>query len=259
MLNYQVIKTHDHDHWIVLLHGLGGNSSIWYKQKNELSQHFNLLFVDLHGHGESELKDHKYRPTSLDEVSKDVVTILDNENIENACFMGVSLGSIIARHIAIIAPERVRCLILCGSVLYFNIKSRILLELANINRYFLDYMNLYKLFSKVIMPKKNHEKSRSVFIREAKKLQPKDFLFWFHFLKDAKSHYHKFKMSNIKLPSLHILGNEDHIFIKTAKKEAEKCVHSSIKIIEDAGHLCNIDSPNEYNKIAVDYIRNHFS
>ncbi len=37
-------KEHD---WVVFLHGLGGNSNIFYKQIDEYKKHFNLMFVDL--------------------------------------------------------------------------------------------------------------------------------------------------------------------------------------------------------------------
>jgi len=44
--------------WVVFIHGAGGSSSIWYKQINSFRKHFNLLFVDLRGHGQTEVKEH---------------------------------------------------------------------------------------------------------------------------------------------------------------------------------------------------------
>ena len=39
--------------WVVFVHGAGGNSTIWYKQIKAFKAHFNILLVDLRGHGQS--------------------------------------------------------------------------------------------------------------------------------------------------------------------------------------------------------------
>ncbi len=39
--------------WVVFVHGAGGSSSIWFKQIKAYKQHFNLLLLDLRGHGKS--------------------------------------------------------------------------------------------------------------------------------------------------------------------------------------------------------------
>ena len=39
--------------WIVFFHGMGGDCSIFYKQIPFFQEHFNLLLIDLPGHGRS--------------------------------------------------------------------------------------------------------------------------------------------------------------------------------------------------------------
>ncbi len=54
MLHY---KTYELDNpeapWVVFVHGAGGSSSIWFLQIKEFIRHFNVLLVDLRGHGKS--------------------------------------------------------------------------------------------------------------------------------------------------------------------------------------------------------------
>ena len=35
------------------MHGAGGSSSIWFKQLRAYREHFNVLLLDLRGHGQS--------------------------------------------------------------------------------------------------------------------------------------------------------------------------------------------------------------
>jgi pimeloyl-ACP methyl ester carboxylesterase len=35
------------------VHGAGGSSSIWFKQIRDFKKQYNVLLLDLHGHGDS--------------------------------------------------------------------------------------------------------------------------------------------------------------------------------------------------------------
>ena len=39
--------------WVTFIHGAGGSSTIWYKQLKAFSSNFNILLIDLRGHGRS--------------------------------------------------------------------------------------------------------------------------------------------------------------------------------------------------------------
>ena len=54
MLHYTVYRnTKIKSPWITFIHGAGGSSSIWFKQIRYFSKFFNLLLIDLRGHGNS--------------------------------------------------------------------------------------------------------------------------------------------------------------------------------------------------------------
>ena len=41
---------------MTFVHGAGGSSSIWFKQIRDFKKHFNVLLLDLRGHGKSNYK-----------------------------------------------------------------------------------------------------------------------------------------------------------------------------------------------------------
>ena len=53
MLYYKKYELSPEKDWVVFVHGAGGSSSIWYRQIRAFRQHFNVLLLDLRGHGNS--------------------------------------------------------------------------------------------------------------------------------------------------------------------------------------------------------------
>ena len=53
LLHYETYGLKPSADWIVMIHGAGGSTRTWYKQKEELEKNFNLIMVDLPGHGQS--------------------------------------------------------------------------------------------------------------------------------------------------------------------------------------------------------------
>lgn len=61
------------------------------------------------------------------------------------------------------APERVQSMILAGAIAKLDIRSRFFVGMGNAFKNLVPYLWLYKLFAFVIMPRKNHAESRSLF------------------------------------------------------------------------------------------------
>ena len=53
MINYSIYKNHNSKEWVTFVHGAGGSSSIWFRQIKEFKKHFNVILLDLRGHGKS--------------------------------------------------------------------------------------------------------------------------------------------------------------------------------------------------------------
>ena len=99
--------------------------------------------------------------------------------IENAHFVGVSLGSIVIKQIELLEPTLVKSMIFAGAITRLNFKSRLLLKAGRILNRMIPQMGLYQLFARIMMPKKNHASSRELFITEARKIVHKEFNRWF--------------------------------------------------------------------------------
>ena len=104
---------------------------MWHKQVKPFSEKFNVLLVDLRGHGQSKLKTES-KKYSFKMIANDVLLTLQAHTIDKAHFVGVSLGSIIIKQIYSLQPKIVKTMVFAGAVTELNFKSRLLLRLGRI-------------------------------------------------------------------------------------------------------------------------------
>lgn len=252
LLHYK-IYSQQHKEWVVLVHGAGGSSSIWYRQIRAYRKQFNVLVVDLRGHGSSKFL-HSPNRYTFELVSKDILDVLDYEGIDKAHFVGISLGTILIRQLAEEHPERMHSMILAGAVIRITPRLNILLSIANSFKRFVPYMLLYRFFAWILMPKKVHEQSRSLFIEEAKKVQQREFLRWLSLTSSVANRLLKFNERDTHIPTLYIMGEEDYMFLQSVKEIVRTHTKSDLIVLENSGHVCNVDQPQQFNERSLQFL-----
>jgi len=98
---------------VVLLNSLGTTLAMWDAQVDTLAREFRLVRVDTRGHGLSPVPAGPYR---IDDLSDDVVALLDRLDVQRAHLIGLSLGGMVALRLAARDPGRVCSVVaLCTS------------------------------------------------------------------------------------------------------------------------------------------------
>ena len=243
--------------WVVFVHGAGGNSTIWHKQIKAFKKHFNILLIDLRGHGQNVVSDalNKKLVYSFKVISKEIVEVMDELEIKKANFVGVSLGTILIRELIESHPERIIKSILTGTIIRLNTYSKTLIVIGNTTKRVLPFMVLYKIFAFIIMPRANHEKSRNVFIQEAKKLKKSEFLRWFKLTKTLNKNLKNYAKKLHHFPVLYLMGRQDHLFINDSIEMSKIELNSKLEIIENCGHIVNIEQAELFNLKAIAFLR----
>jgi len=250
-------KTHTHTSvapWVVFVHGAGGSSAIWYKQIRAFKANFNVLLVDLRGHGRSPGSAVMGKNYNFETISADVLQVLDHLNIQKAHFVGVSLGTIIIRQLAEMAPERVQSMILAGAIAKLDIRSRFFVGMGNAFKNLVPYLWLYKLFAFVIMPRKNHAESRSFFVNEARKLARQEFLRWYKLTGQLRPILKRFESPLPGIPTLYVMGRQDHMFLPTVQDLVNRTRQATLEIVEECGHVVTMEQPAAFNERAIRFI-----
>ncbi|MBO6213716.1 alpha/beta hydrolase [Algoriella sp.] len=245
--------------WVTFVHGAGGSSTIWFKQIREFRKDFNVLLLDLRGHGRSKtnIKSLFEKRYTFQSVANDVIDVLDFLKIKKTHFIGMSLGTIVIRQLAEDYSERFNSMIMGGAIMKMNYQSRFLMTVGNMFKHMIPYLVLYKIFAFAIMPRSAHKESRNLFINEAKKLYQKEFLKWFKLTADINPLLKWFREVELNIPTLYVMGSEDHMFLPSIEKLIKSHTKTSeLIVIEDCGHVVNVDQPQVFNEKVINYIKN---
>ncbi len=95
---------------LLLVGSLGTTMRMWDPQMPAARQHFRVLRAEPRGHGGSEVR---RGPYTIDELSHDVLALLDLLRIDRISYCGLSLGGMIGMWVAASAPDRIDRLALC--------------------------------------------------------------------------------------------------------------------------------------------------
>lgn len=98
-----------HDQTLVLIHGLGSNAKAWAQNIGAWSRTHHVIALDLPGYGRSTKGE---LPYSLSFYAQVIVEMLDGLGVESADWAGHSMGGQIAMIAALDHPERVDRLVL---------------------------------------------------------------------------------------------------------------------------------------------------
>ena len=105
---------------LILIHGWSCDSRYWCEQVPYFSKKYQVITIDLAGHGHSGIERNKY---SMKSFGEDVVAVLKDSNSEKAILIGHSMGGGVILHAAKIASDRVIGLI--GVDTLHNFEERI--------------------------------------------------------------------------------------------------------------------------------------
>lgn len=254
-LSYKSYFLSPEKNWVVFLHGIGGDSRTFCLQVKAFKPYFNLLLPDLRGHGASI---NMVKPAcgkySFKLIAEDVFALMEHLNIEKAHFMGGSFGATLIREMQEMRPDMFLSVVAAGSVLRLNALFYTALKFAKFLAPYINNYLLYKIMAYIIMPRKNHAKSRQLFLKISKTVPPCEFVAWIVVIDEVKYKLDELFSKPFTSPTLLINGSQDYAFLKDCIRFCKINPCTKMQIINGCGHLSNIDRYSEFNESALNFL-----
>jgi pimeloyl-ACP methyl ester carboxylesterase len=246
---------------LLLLHGLLGGSFCWRRNMEALSQCHTVFVVDLPGHGESDAPCHL--DCSMPAQAGRVSALLERLKLEEVDVVGCSWGGAIAMLLAA-QSAKVRSLVLAAPVNPWSNfgAGRIRFLIGHLGSAFLRMVwpvsgPLYRIALARMYGDPRRLTPETVEGYRSMVMQPGRVNNILNTLRNWEKDVNTLRaeIPKIKARSLLIWGTRDGaVDVRSAEALKQVLPQCQIKIIEGAGHLPLEETPEEFNRLVLDFI-----
>ena len=239
---------------VILGHSFLCSGEMWAPQVGPLAEHYQVINVDIRGHGNSGSIDESF---DLYDLVDDFFGVLDQLGIESAIWAGLSIGGMVALRAAITEKQRVSGLILldthAGTETTFNkIKYQAMVLLAKV-------AGIRPLLPQI---------TRMFFSSYTRETQPE-------LVKEWKARFLSVPLASvfrtvaallerdsiveelvqIQIPALVIVGKEDQPLPPAYSKElSARLPDAKLVVIERSGHLSTLEQPEAVTSAMLSFL-----
>ncbi len=255
-LYYEIQQHPSSTKTIVLLNGLSQSVASWGLVTPLLKPHYNIVLLDFIFQGQSD-KETTYR--NFDQHATDVKELLDFLKLPDISIAGLSYGSLVAQHFALLFPDSLDKLILMGTFAhktpYFDAISyswQKALETGG-----------YSLMFDVMLPSilsENYFRNPLIpidLMRDARKEINLDSEALFKLMRATQERPdYREQLKQVKTPTLIIQGEKDLLLpVHLAEAVHKSIAGSRFEVIPHVGHTLNLEAVPQIAGFIRDFIR----
>lgn len=240
---------------LIFLHGFPFNSSSWDSQVEHFKKTHTVLAPDLRGHRNGPSED---GPWMMAHFAEDLKQLMIDHKMDQAVICGLSMGGYIALHFAKQYPNMVAGLVLCDTQADADSNEAKDKRFATIQKIQKDGLNAFAQdFSKNVLSEntlvqKPEIQKKVISMITENKLQ--DVVMNVGALasrRDSNPY-----LADFNFPTLVLVGAEDKVTpVAVSQKLAAGIKNSTLKTIEKAGHLSNLEQPDIFNGYLEDFLQ----
>ncbi|MEM2960424.1 MAG: alpha/beta hydrolase [Candidatus Bathyarchaeia archaeon] len=241
---------------VVFINGLTSDTTSWYYQIQCFLQKYQVLTYDCRGQGQSGRPIQKKYSTKIH--ANDLNALLGTLGIQKVHLIGLSNGGLIAQKFAFYYPKKLGALVLVSTPAYMDSRLRLItmswitatkiggavlrFDVAMPLIFGRNFLNNKLLLKKLRERCKNLDISANILTSLIKGME---------FL----SPYQRRK---ILAPTLVIAGDDDILIpVEHAKALAREIPKAELLILNNCGHNCAIERPEEFNYFVLNFLQRY--
>ncbi len=226
---------------VILVQGLGLSSRFWFDVPDILASDparpRYVLALDNRGTGKSDKPGGVW---TMGTMADDVVAVLDHAGVDAAFVVGISMGGMIAQHVALRHPSRVRGLVLIATTSGFLLgalpEMRALARLLSIP---LGGPRAAKNLGRLLLPESKWPRAREIFRDwpSAMRDDPTSAATFAAHCFAASTHLVTRHLRKIRCPAVIVAGSHDALIpLRNAQVLAREIPDAVLEVIPDTGH-----------------------
>lgn len=266
-MTYRYFSVHDSEYAykvfgegeaLLLFHGFTGSTLTWESCIEQFSTRFQVITIDLPGHGKTQCR----TPKTMKTFSDDVVELLNFLKIDKVYLLGYSMGGRTALSFTMYYPEMVKSLILESASPGLrteeerNARMKQDKDLAEMIKTkgiesFVSYWENIPLFeTQKKLPKEIQEQVRAERLMQTEKGLAESLLY----MGTGKQPSWWDELHSISQPVQLIVGEEDEKFVQINREMNELLPNSTLTIVESAGHAVHVEQREKFVTIVLEFI-----
>jgi 3-oxoadipate enol-lactonase len=233
---------------IVFLHGVGSDKSVWHPQLAHFGRTRRAIAFDYPGYGDS---DPAPEGTTRDDYAAAILSAMHELGVDRAHVCGLSLGGVIAIAMHHAAPERCASLVLADTFAVhpegqlFVERSMAALEAGTLRQ-------LAEGRVDALLAQPADQAVRGEVVETMSRIDRKAYRIgsaavW---LADQRD-----RAAEVRVPTLVLCGSEDKFTPPALSRELTNLIAGAhYEQIEGAGHMTNLEKPDEFNAMLDQFI-----
>lgn len=246
---------------VILLHGHSLDTRMWDAQFAAFAKQYRTVRLDFRGYGRSSTQREDFQHTHAD----DVLTVMDSLHIDRAHVIGLSMGAFVAGDMLAIFPNRLlSCTLVSGGIRNSPGPSEPMdeaesrqrdEEIAALKQKGID---AYKReWHDILMSSGGSQRER---MRQPLWQMVNDWSAWQPLHKEVRLFYGKEAWQALRergttdVPTLIVRGENEVKDRNGRPREMNYLSRARFEIIPDCGHMLNMERPEEFNALLLDFI-----
>jgi 2-succinyl-6-hydroxy-2,4-cyclohexadiene-1-carboxylate synthase len=238
---------------VLMLHGFTGSIGAWQGIPERLGERFQVIAIDLIGHGKTTAPDdpERYR---IERAVEDLIALLDRFGVEKTAVLGYSMGGRVALQLASAAPERVTALLLESAAPGIDDPAEREARVESDERLarmiegqgletFIDFWESIPLFaSQRDLPDETRKRQRELRLSQ----DPVGLANSLRGMGAGKMEPVADRLNEFTMPVLYLAGEHDEKYQEVGQRMVTGMPNAEYVEVPGAGHTVHLEQPEEY-------------
>jgi 3-oxoadipate enol-lactonase len=237
---------------LVLSNSMGATLEMWDPQVPALAEQLRVVRYDHPGHGGSTV-DAATGSASIDDLGTQVLTFLDNLEVDRFSFCGLSLGGMVGMWLAVNAPERLDRLVLCATSANAGAPQGFLDRAKAVRAGGVEVLGdgaLGMWFTPGYV--QEHPEAEVLFWRMRGQLQAEGYA---QACEAAAGFDFQDRLAEITAPTLVLAGANDLAITEEHATALQRGIPGAkLVVVPDSAHLLNIEQPDTVSELILDHV-----